>query len=354
MSHAATIPSAIGYETVMRLRLLLLLLLVGLLGCPPAVDDDDLPDDDDALDCDPVDAEPEAGPSGYPMDGWGWVSEGLLMEPADPGGGTDGYLSPAVVEIAGVLHLFVTHKSGTTHTLLHSASDTWGDWDTPQPVTGLDPDEMQAYPSVLFRNGLLRLWLGSGSVDHYTSTDGDDWTLVAEHVLTAGDTGDFDDLSLLYPSVVTDDAGYAMLYTGFDGAMFRIGRATSEDGVVWVKDDASPLIEPGAADEFDNHAVAQTALVRAGGSWRAWYGGYDTSETDPGPYRIGLATSDDGVSWNKAGVSLDLSADGDDAWSTRDPAVIHHDGAWRMVYTGMGTDARYRLMTATSTTCPSL
>jgi len=333
------------------MRLRLLLPLFALLGCPPALNDNDLPDDDDFLDCDPVEAEPGDGPWGYPMDGWGWVSEGLLMEPGAAGGG-DGYLSPAVVEADGVLHLFFARKQGTTHILLHSDSEVWGGWDTPRPVSGLDPDEMQAYPTVVYEDGLLKLWLGSGSVDHYTSADGDDWDLVAEHVLTAGEAGDFDSLSLLYPSVAATDDGYAMLYTGFDGGSFGIGRATSIDGVDWVKDPASPLIETGAADEFDNHSVAQTALVLDGSRWLAWYGGYDTSQGDPGPYRVGLATSANGASWIKQGVSLDLSDDGHDAWSTRDPAVIHHDGAWRMVYTGMGTDARYRLLTATSRVCP--
>ena len=52
------------------------------------------------------------------------------------------------------------------------------------------------------------------------------------------------------------------------------------------------------------------------------------------------------------GLTLDLPETGLDAWSTRDPAVIHHDGAWRMLYTGMAPDSRYRLMSATSTVCP--
>ena len=337
----------------MRSRLLALLLLP-LLGCPPASDDDDsnVTDDDDAAECDAVDLDAPEGPSGYPMDGWGWVSEGLLLEPSEPDEATDGFLSPAVVEADGTLHLFITHKSGPTHTLLHAAADTWGDWLDPRPVAGLPDDEMQAYPTVIYEDGLLKLWLGSGSVDHYTSAHGDDWTLVGEHVLTAGDAGDFDDLSLLYPSVVAIDDGYVMLYTGFDGAVFRIGRATSTDGIDWAKDAASPVIVPGDGDDFDNQAVAQTALARAGSGWLAWYGGYDTSQSNPGPYRVGLATSDDGVSWQKAGVSLDLSADGLDAWSTRDAAVAFHDGAWRMVYTGMAPDSRYRLMSATSAVCP--
>ena len=338
----------------MRFRLLPLLLTLATPGCAPSPDDDDSGPaaDDDDLECDAVDPAPPDGPSGYPMDGWHWLSEGLLLEPPGPTDATDGYLAPAVVEAGGSLHLFVTHKSGPTHTLLHSTSATWGDWPEPQPVTGLPEDEMQAYPSVVYEGGLLKLWLGSGSLDHYTSEDGDDWALVAEHVLTAGDTGDFDDLSLLYPSVVATQSGYVMLYTGFDGALFRIGRASSSDGIDWVKDAASPVIEPGAASEFDNHAVAQTALVRAGSRWLAWYGGYDTSQSNPGPYRVGLATSDDGVGWDKVGVSLDLPSDGFDAWSTRDAAVLFHDGAWRMVYTGMAPDSVYRLMAASSTVCP--
>jgi len=99
--------------------------------------------------------------------------------------------------------------------------------------------------------------------------------------------------------------------------------------------------------------VAQSALVLEGGTWLLWYGAYDTSLTNPGPYRVALATSRDGLAFEKHGLTLELGEAGPEAWSTRDPAVLRTSEGWLMIYSGMGDDGRYRLMRATSRTCPS-
>jgi hypothetical protein len=111
------------------------------------------------------------------------------------------------------------------------------------------------------------------------------------------------------------------------------------------------VVEPGASTDFDNAATAQPHVQRAFGRWWMWYGGYDTSHSNPGPYRIGSASSADGVVWDKHGVAVDLSPKGSDAWSTRDPALVVAAGRWLMLYVGLGDDRRYRLHRAASDVC---
>lgn len=310
----------------------------------------------DAADAGPACVEPGAtsvlGPSGYPLDGWGWTSQGVILEDPDAPP-TGGLLAPSLVERDGVLHLFYTRKDATLHRIWHATSHDGGVSFTPSgEVTGLGDDPVLAYPSVLVEGGRFRMWVGSGTIDLAESEDGDAWTLVAESVLRPSDTGTVGPLSLLYPSVLADAAGYAMWFTGYDGSQLRIGRATSPDGVAWTVDPLAPVLSPGPQTAFDNKATASPRVVASGGRLLMWYGGYDTAKTNPGPYRVGLATSQDGVAWDKAGVSLDLPADGPDAWSTRDPAVIRAGGGWLMVYAGLAPDQRYRLLRATSPVCP--
>ena len=97
--------------------------------------------------------------------------------------------------------------------------------------------------------------------------------------------------------------------------------------------------------------MAQSAVVRSGKTWLVWYGAYDTSQSNPGPYRVALATSTDGLAFERRGLTLELTEAGTEAWSTRDPAVLRTAEGWLMVYSGMGDDGRYRLFRATSTTC---
>ena len=300
--------------------------------------------------CTPPDAQPGRGPSGYPLDGWSWVRHGVVLQDA-AAAADDGYIAPALVAVGDTLHLWVTRKQGLVHRILHSTSTDGLSFTTPEPTAGLDGQDVIAYPSALFDGTRFLMWYGSGSIDLAASSDGVSWSMVASGVLGPGGAGAFDSLTVLYPSVVSRNPGYTMMYTGFDGQRFAIGAALSQDGVLWDRPVATPLLEHGVAGEFDNHAVAMPCGVSSGPRLLLWYGGYDTSQTDPGPYRVGLASSVDGVSFQRQGVTLDLEPSGVEAYSTRDPAVTRWQGRWWMGYVGMGDDRRYRILTASSDTC---
>jgi predicted GH43/DUF377 family glycosyl hydrolase len=303
-----------------------------------------------AAPCAPAKAGPELGPGGYGLDGWQWTRKGVVLEDSTaPAQG--GYIAPAAVVVGDTLHLWVTRKDGTQHRIHHSTSTDGASFAPLVPTSGLAGENIIAYPSVLHDGAGYLMWYGSGTIDFAQSQDGVSWTMKAESVLKPGEAGQFDSISLLYPSVVRTSSGYVMYYTGYNGAAFGIGRAESSDGVSWTKSPQGAVVEKGTALEFDNHAAAQPCAVAAGQGVLLWYGGYDTSKANPGPYRVGLAQSQDGKTFDKRGVTLDLEASGDEAWSTRDPAAVRWQDRWWMAYVAMGTDARYRIAVATSETC---
>ena len=300
--------------------------------------------------CAPPDEMPSVGPGGFPMDGWAWTRHGVVLE--DPAAAAQGgYIAPAAVVLDGTIHLWVTHKEGTTHRIHHSTSTDGLTFTAPQATSGIAGENIVAYPSVLHDGARFLMWYGSGTIDHAESQDGVAWTMIETMVLKTGEDGEFDSLSLLYPNVIATPSGYVMHYTGYNGAAFAIGRAESPDGVTWTRSPSGPIITAGSATEFDNHAAAQPCAVTAGARTLLWYGGYDTSVANPGPYRVGLAASTDGVSYQKLGVTLDLEPSGEEAWSTRDPAVVRWNGQWWMAYVAMGDDGTYRIAVATSDTC---
>lgn len=321
----------------------------------PDASDEAWPDaanDAEELFCEQPASQPAKGPSGYALDGWSWTRHGVLFEEASAAA-TDGLLSPAAVVVGNRLHLWAAKKTGTQHKIFHAINEGSG-FGPLEATSGLAGEDIIAYPSVLHDGTRFLMWYGSGTIDLAESQDGVAWTMIKQTVLRIGDTGSFDSMTVLYPSVIHDGTQYVMYYTGFDGQGFAIGRAVSPDGIEWTKPSTEPVMDV-REGEFDNHAVAQPCAVRSGQGTLLWYGGYDTSVANPGPYRIGLATTKDGSTFDRIGVTLDLEASGVEAYSTRDPAVVRWQGGWWMAYVGMGDDRRYRLMSASSTTCaPSL
>jgi hypothetical protein len=319
-------------------------LLFGLFLAACAVPDESLPDA--ALSSQTRCAPPETG--------GGWHKLGVVRGLPEPERSGDGVIAPSLVLHEGGLHLWYTQKTGVTHSLFHTVSHDGGaSFEAPVAVLGLG-EGLNAYPHVWREQGSFAMLFGSGSIKLATSADGVRFTLAPSSVLSASFEADrFDALSVLYPNRVVDETGPVLYFSGYDGRRMRIGRAASREDGSFSVDPPHPVVDLGAAVDFDNTAVAQAHVQRISGQWRMWYGGYDTSVSNPGPYRIGSATSADGLVWKKHGVAVDLGAAGTDAWSTRDPVVVATKGSWQMFYVGLGDDGRYRLHRATNDACPS-
>ncbi len=111
--------------------------------------------------------------------------------------------------------------------------------------------------------------------------------------LTRGEPGEFDDTAVRSPSLVLDEAGERrMYYGGDDGDARRIGLATSVDGVTWER--SGLVLDRGAAGSWDDAWVGMPSAVYDGTSWHLWYVGSDGARL-----RVGYATSTDGLSWQR-------------------------------------------------------
>ncbi len=286
---------------------------------------------------------------------WGWTKLGPVRGLPEPAQAGDGAFAPAALVHEGVLHLWYTQKTGSRHTLVHGTSLDGGEtFGALEEASGLGADHLNAYPTVWREDGAFKLIYGSGSFKVATSKDGVRFTLAPAPVLRASfDATRFDAFSVLYPSRIADVSGDVLFFSGYDGQRLRIGRAVAQTDGTFAVDPPRPVVDLGVASDFDNSAVAQPHVQRAFGRWWMWFGGYDTSLSNPGPYRIGSASSADGITWEKQGVAVDLAPSGSDAWSTRDPSLVPVAGTWSMFYAGLGDDGRYRLHRAASTVCSS-
>ena len=137
--------------------------------------------------------------------------------------------------------------------------------------------------------GYHMLYAGQGNnrstIGLATSSDGLSWTSEGR-ALTSGST-DWDRLSVVPNSVVSlPTGGWRMWYSGFDGSRWRIGSATSDDGVEWTRDDAPRGYQLGLGrpGSWDDSGVKDAWVLADEEGEHLWYSGFDGNN-----WRIGYA-----------------------------------------------------------------
>ena len=112
--------------------------------------------------------------------------------------------------------------------------------------------------------------------------------------------------------------------------LHSIALSESEDGVTWSAPRVVLERDPSISWEKDD--VNRPHVVQANGRWYMWYTGQNHEEHTGA---IGLATSEDGEQWQRAGTEPVLAPEG--VWEKRSlmcPFVRHDHGRFRMWYSG--------------------
>ena len=219
------------------------------------------------------------------------------------------------------------------------------------PVLDVGPsgtwDDVRALaPCVLYDGFEYKMWYEGNDGSNYrigyaTSTDGIEWTKYSGNpVLDLGSSGTWDDHLISGPSVLVDGSGYQMWFTGSDGSNERIGYATSTDGMVWSKYAENPVLDIGPSGEWDDVNVKHCSVLAEGFEFQMWYAAYDGYSE-----RIGYAVSPDGVVWSKdpGNPVIDMGPAG--SWDSRHaahPSVIYRDSEYALFYNG-GASSRTRI-----------
>jgi hypothetical protein len=117
-------------------------------------------------------------------------------------------------------------------------------------------------------------------------------------VLSGGASGSWN-RHVIWPNVIynADSARYEMWFSATDGPPpsgwrpFRIGFATSPDGISWTMH-PDPVLEPDAGT-WDESTVEGAAVIRENGQYKMWYEGWSPPDEVSA---LGYATSPDGIS----------------------------------------------------------
>ncbi|MGB9911152.1 MAG: alpha/beta fold hydrolase [Microgenomates group bacterium] len=152
--------------------------------------------------------------------------------------------------------------------------------------------------SILKINGIYHLWYtgtDAGTnwrIGYATSLDGISWTKQnnCNPVITKTETWEYNNVS--YPHVIYNNGVYEMWYaTGAGDLPTRIVYAYSLDGIHWIKPaDKNPVLEVGPYGSWDSVNISSPFVLKEGNKYKMWYDGYDGKQ-----WRIGYAESIDEI-----------------------------------------------------------
>jgi len=173
------------------------------------------------------------------------------------------------------------------------------------------------------------------------------WKADPEPALVGDSTG-WDRFGLANPSVVKTDDGYFMYYAAFGGANnanghMHIGLARSDDGITWTKwNDPStndpeyaisdPVLGPGPAGAWDAFKAEVPRVIRmADGTWVMAYRSDDGSTSWGSRTGYGIATSGDGIHWERLQSNAVIHENDVPVWYTVwGASLLYHDGLFRL------------------------
>jgi len=257
-------------------------------------------------------------------------------------------LSPGVLYDDGVIYMYYNGDDTTKEEL---GLATWKSWIVNEglptnPILGtggtydsthlLDPCVLKSPSGVYtmfygcYGGGSYPYAIAKATSSTATFSSGSKYT--SNPVLSRGTSDEWDDDRVGDPSVIYEYGVYKMWYAGNDGNVWKIGYATSPLGNTWTKYGSNPVFS-GTSGKWDASGVYDPWVIKIGGTYHMWYGGYTGNSGD----YIGHATSTDGITWTKDGTNPVLTPDPDSGWEkdyVQSPTVLWENGQFVMYYSG--------------------
>jgi hypothetical protein len=306
-----------------------------------------------------------------------WVKRGVLITPGFAGSRSTLRMSaPSVVKLKnGRLRMYfwtmglpdahTNTKADPFHYIFAAEASPANPfhWELvkPEPMLGPSPtgkirDRGPSFPWVVPRDdgpwllyyGAWGTWAPPKDLSNRTGLaiskdQGLTWEVVNETVLPLGKPGSIDaGLTGSVDVMRTGPQSYMMWYTAGEryqmvGDVYRgivhIGMARSKDGLTWEKFPQPALrARLEAVPEFEA-VVSKPSVLLIDGTYHMWFSIFDMKSKG---YRLGYATSADGVKWNRAFDKqiLPLTPGGFDSENQSYPCVIDMGDQLWMFYTG--------------------
>ena len=193
---------------------------------------------------------------------------------------------PYVVKVGETFHLYHPGKDDAgRHGLLMRTSSDGFRWSKPKLVLAgglLDPCVVQIaenrfhlYYCAGGRNTQKGKQMWEFKAHIATSEDGIRWKKHPEPVLPLGQKGSWDEQSHAGPCVLKLEDGFHMWYLGSGDykskTAWRIGHATSSDGLKWIKSGKEPVLDIGKPGDWDGGTFMSFDIILRDDKLLFWY-----------------------------------------------------------------------------------
>lgn len=179
-----------------------------------------------------------------------------------------------------------------------------------------------AHEQTVIKDGsIYKMWFNdipNTAIGYRTSTDGITWTSAVDVTLNGG--GQNWDGDHITPIVIKDGSNYKLYYNADEGnGDYYIAYATSTDGVNWTEPQNLGQVQSDAGNTNNNLVLKQdgtgawdgyqtgealysfSVIKNSAGTYEMWYAGNKAGEAGGADgYKIGYATSTDGIAWTKS------------------------------------------------------
>jgi hypothetical protein len=223
------------------------------------------------------------------------ISEKPVLEPGEPGLFDDsGVAVGYIIEIDGQLNLYYLgwNLKVTVPWLNTIGRAVWSDAEKRFIKCGRAPvmDRSEedpfsiSYPSILFENGIYRMWYGSNlkwgssqeSMQHVIkyaeSTDGIKWKRSNKIAVSLEHPGEY---ALSKPFVWKEKNLFKMMYSyraNGNIQTYRIGYASSTDGIIWKREDHLAGIDV-STEGWDSEMISYPSIFEYNGKLHMLYNG---------------------------------------------------------------------------------
>lgn len=188
---------------------------------------------------------------------------------------------------------------------------------------------------VILDNGLYKMWYcaiynsGVSNIWYAESQNGITWNTVGNSpVLTPGSLGSWDSYSIVPSAVIKEYNQYKLYYMGCSSlsGMLSVGLATSSDGINWQK-----YSIPVMAADNQYFIIGVTDVIKKDSMYLAYFG-YNNSRAATNN-KIGVATSYNGINWTMySGNPILIPTFTWEGGSIHHPSVIFENNYYKMVY----------------------
>ena len=215
----------------------------------------------------------------------------------------------------------------------------WEDYSNNPIFTINDSPSSSIYVStskIFYENGIFNMWYlctyaaGRGNVWYTRSTDGLNWQNMSDQPVFVGRSiPAWDDYTVGPGAILKENNQYKMYYNGWSNqyGQWQVGLAVSNDGINWERYD-NPVLYADSSHEFK---VGVSSVLKVNGVYFMYYTSNDIENYDK--MRINLATSSDGINWEKYANNPILSPT--ESWEgigINFPAVIYDNDRFLMIY----------------------